>query len=324
VTFRHREHNTLPVVSLAAFIVLAAVAASALCTGEPGGAASAQGGGLRFAVIGDYGYEGDPAAEVAALVRSWAPDLVITTGDNNYPDGAASTIDRNIGRHYAPFIGQYKGAHGQGSDRNRFFPSLGNHDWETAGARPYLDYFTLPGNERYYDFVAGPVHFFALDSDAREPDGITADSRQASWLRGALARTNSAWRLVYMHHPPYSSGDHGSTPETQWPYEDWGATAVMAGHDHSYERLQVGGISYFVNGLGGAPTYDFQEVIAGSRSRVTGKHGAMLVEARLSVIKYQFYTTDGALADSFRQCREWKWQPAGEGCLVGAWGGRAR
>ena len=24
---------------------------------------------------------------------------------------------------------------------------------------PYLDYFTLPGNERYYDFTWGPVHF---------------------------------------------------------------------------------------------------------------------------------------------------------------------
>jgi tartrate-resistant acid phosphatase type 5 len=37
----------------------------------------------------------------------------------------------------------------------------------------------------------------------------------------------------------------------QWPFAAWGATAVLAGHDHDYERLTVGGLPYFVNGLGG-------------------------------------------------------------------------
>ena len=55
---------------------------------------------------------------------------------------------------------------------NSFLPSLGNHDWGTPNAQPYLDYFALPGNERYYDHVQGPVHFFIVDSDPNEPDGI--------------------------------------------------------------------------------------------------------------------------------------------------------
>ena len=283
-----------------------------------------QGAKLRFAVIGDYGREGRAVGEVAALVAQWRPDLVITTGDNNYPDGEASTIDQNIGRHYASFIAPYKGQFGPGAATNRFFPSLGNHDWHSPGARPYLDYFTLPGNERYYDFVAGPVHFFAVDSDEREPDGITAGSRQAEWLRGGLASAREPWRVVYMHHPPYSSGDHGNTPRLQWPYEEWGATVVLAGHDHSYERIQVGGIPYFVNGLGGAPTYDFREVVEGSRARLTGEHGAMLVEATRGIISFRFYTTDGEPADTFRQCRLIAWRPLAAGCVAGAWGGRSR
>ena len=49
-----------------------------------------------------------------------------------------------------------------------------------------------------------------------------------------------------------------------------GAHAVITGHDHTYERIVLNGFPYFVNGLGGAPTYEFREVIAGSRSRVTG------------------------------------------------------
>ena len=66
-----------------------------------------------------------------------------------------------------------------GSDTNLFFPALGNHDWtDGGGLQAYLDFFTLPesssGNERYYDFVMGPVQFFMVDADPREPDGETA------------------------------------------------------------------------------------------------------------------------------------------------------
>src|ERR1041385_3886659 len=104
---------------------------------------------IRFAVIGDYGFAGQPELDVSNLVKSWNPDFVITTGDNNYENGAASTIDQNIGQYYHEFISPYTGAYGSGDTVNRFFPSLGNHDWVTTGATPYLNYFTLPGNERY-------------------------------------------------------------------------------------------------------------------------------------------------------------------------------
>ena len=43
---------------------------------------------LRFAVIGDFGLAGDRAREVSLLVKSWNVDFIITTGDNNYPNGA--------------------------------------------------------------------------------------------------------------------------------------------------------------------------------------------------------------------------------------------
>src|SRR6185295_7904816 len=115
----------------------------------------------------------------------------------------------------------YTGAYGAGATTNRFFPALGNHDWVAEGAAPYLAYFTLPGNERYYDFVRGPVHFYALDSDPSEPDGITASSVQANWLRLALAAAPEPFQVVYFHHPPYSSGGHGDTPDLQWPFRAW-------------------------------------------------------------------------------------------------------
>jgi hypothetical protein len=48
---------------------------------------------IRFAVIGDYGSAGPEEADVADLINSWSPDFVITTGDNNYPNGSEETID---------------------------------------------------------------------------------------------------------------------------------------------------------------------------------------------------------------------------------------
>ena len=136
----------------------------------------------RFAVIGDYGNDSADEARVARMVSGWNPDFIITTGDNNYPSGSAETIDANIGRHYERFIGNYHGAYGPGAVVNRFWPSPGNHDWDDGALAAYIDYFTLPGNERYYDVTIGPVHLFALDSDPREPDGNTEDSLQARWL----------------------------------------------------------------------------------------------------------------------------------------------
>jgi hypothetical protein len=93
---------------------------------------------VRFAVIGDYGSGGQPEADVANLVKSWNPQLILTTGDNNYPDGSAETIDQKIGQFYHEFISPYSGGYGAGAGKNRFFPSLGNHDWNTFQAQPYL------------------------------------------------------------------------------------------------------------------------------------------------------------------------------------------
>jgi tartrate-resistant acid phosphatase type 5 len=121
---------------------------------------------VRFAVIGDYGTDSAAEASVANLVKSWNPDFVITTGDNNYPDGAASTIDKNIGKHYQQFIYPYKGTYGAGATTNMFWPSLGNHDWHQIPPQPYLDYFTLPGNERYYTIRQGQCSFLLLTATA--------------------------------------------------------------------------------------------------------------------------------------------------------------
>lgn len=252
---------------------------------------------LRFAVIGDYGMANEDERRVAELVKGYAPEIVVTTGDNNYPRGSADTIDRNIGQFYSVFIGSYRGKYGSGATENRFFPTLGNHDWYTDDAAPYFDYFTLPGNERYYSFTRGPVEFFALNSDPHEPDGTSATSRQAAWLKARAQASRAAWQVAYMHHPPYSSSVHGSNADGAWPYGEWGIDLVLAGHDHTYERARIGGVMYLVNGLGGAHEYEFKEPIAGSDFRYNEKHGAQLAEATPRTLRLTFVNVDGARID---------------------------
>jgi tartrate-resistant acid phosphatase type 5 len=254
---------------------------------------------IQIAVIGDYGGGGSPERDVANLVNSWNADFVVTLGDNNYPDGAADTIDQNIGQFYQQYIFPYQGGYGPGSDQARFFPTLGNHDWNTSQAQPYLDYFSLPGNERYYDFTWGPVHIFALDSDSREPDGVSRKSTQAQWLKEKLTASDSPWNLVVMHHPPYSSGLHGSVDWMRWPFQEWGASAVLSGHDHSYERLLIDGFPYFINGLGGGAIYYFVDVLNGSQARYNDDYGAMLITADDQQINFEFYNRSGELIDSY-------------------------
>jgi len=262
---------------------------------------------IDFAVIGDYGDSGGDARDVGALVRSWNPDFIITLGDNNYPSGEAETIDKNIGQHYHQFIGNYTGRFGPGAATNNFYPTLGNHDWGAISGhpplpQPYLNYFTLPGNERYYNFRRGPVELFAINSNPQEPHGRSANSYQANWLRNKLVASKAPWKLVYMHHPPYSSPSqwHGSEPVMRWPYKSWGATAVLAGHNHTYERLLISGFPYFVNGLGGKGKYLFKgDPLAGSAVRYSGDYGAMLVKANDYCITFQFITRTGLVKDSY-------------------------
>jgi hypothetical protein len=204
---------------------------------------------LRFAAFGDFGvgYGSSGAQAVADLVNSWEPNLIITTGDNNYYD-LSSTLawDETVGHYYGQYIRYPDGspsAYAPGNTTNQFFPSLGNHDIASGG---YEAYFELPGtdiesshtsgNERYYDFVVGPVHFFAINSDPREPDGITSTSTQALWLKTQVAASTAPWKIVYMHYPPYDSGEKYLPDEytvLRWPFEHWGVTAVVAGHEHN-------------------------------------------------------------------------------------------
>jgi tartrate-resistant acid phosphatase type 5 len=260
-----------------------------------------------IAVIGDFGMGNAAEGAVASLVASWTPDAVLAVGDDYYAPAGGSGLDRydrSIGQFYCAFLsGAAPGSgcpSGGTSATNRFWPVTGNHDYSDGGIDNYTGYFALPGNERTYSVTLGPVEVLAIDSQAALADPAEM-SAQRAWLESAVRASTAAWQVVILHHPPYSSGlVHGSTAAMQWPYADWGVDLVLAGHDHTYERVEANGITYVVDGLGGASRYRFGAPVAGSVARYDADWGALRLVASEAAIDGEFISTDGTVQDSFR------------------------
>ncbi|TMQ30281.1 MAG: hypothetical protein E6K70_24420, partial [Planctomycetota bacterium] len=246
---------------------------------------------VRFAVFGDYGVAQQPEQDVANLVHSWNPDFITTTGDNNYstPPLTTALYDTTVGQYYHDFINPYSGAYGAGATTNRFFPSMGEHDWGALGNNP-------TGDQGYLNFL----QLFILDTDPNEPDGWDRISTQAQWLQGALASSTAPWKVVVMSFPPYSSGLEGSTGDLQLPFQAWGASAVVSGHDHFYERLiEDNNFPYFVVGTGGAGLEaPPASLIAGSKAQASA-WGALKVDASPSQMTFSFVSTAGTVLDTY-------------------------
>ena len=260
---------------------------------------------IKFAAVGDIGNTPGSAA-VAKLIRSQSPQFVTMLGDLCYDT--------------QPIAEQLNANYSTEKTAGKLFPVLGNHEFTDpcgggATAAGYLKYFTLPNNERYYDFVKGPVHFFALNS-YNDPDGTKASSKQGNWLKAKLAASTSPWQIVFFHHPPYSSGKHQSSSYMRWPFEQWGVDAVLNGHDHDYERVlqdaNSNGVKlpYFVSGLGGQSRRGFGTIVAGSAKRYAGGDGALFVTATATSLSFQFRNTAGSIIDSYTVTKPTKTQSA--------------
>ena len=262
--------------------------------GMPAGAAAQ----TKFAAFGDIGNTTSSAA-VAKLTRSRGAQFILMLGDICYGSQAFATqVNAN-----------YKVERADGD----LWPALGNHEFTDAcgggsTAPAYRSYFVLPNNERYYSFKRGPVEFFALNSH-KDADGISASSKQATWLKGKLLASTSPWQIVFFHHPPFSSGEHGGSSHMRWPFEAWGADAVLSGHEHDYERVMrdVNGdglkIPYFVSGLGGKSRRPFGTVTDGSVKRYSSAFGALFITATSTSLQFEFRNTSGTLIDSFKKTK---------------------
>ena len=199
-------------------------------------------GSLHFAVIGDNGNGEKPQYEIGQQMVNWYGrfpfETVVMMGDNIY--GSDRPQD-----YRAKFELPYKALLDKGV---KFYASLGNHD--SREQRHYAN-FNMK-DELYYTFKAPKqdVRFFALESTYMDPD-------QMKWIEEKLKGSSEKWKIVFFHHPLYSSAKtHGSQLKLRTALEplfiQYGVSLVLNGHDHTYERIKPqNGIQYFVVGSSG-------------------------------------------------------------------------
>ena len=197
-------------------------------------------GSVRFLVIGDTGTGSKQQKELADVMvryhKSFPYEFVLLMGDNMYGSEKAIDYRNKFEDVYKPLL----------DGKVKFYATLGNHD--ESNQRFYAN-FNMNGEE-YYNFKKGGVSFYSLNSNYM-------DKKQISWLEEKLSNDASEWKVVYFHHPPYSSGGrHGSSSDLREVVEPiflkHGVNVVLAGHEHFYERLKPQkGIYYFISGAGG-------------------------------------------------------------------------
>ena len=198
-------------------------------------------GTLKFAAIGDSGTGDANQYRLAKVFTDMHPrfpyEFVLMMGDNMYGGENARDFQRKFEVPYKPVLD--KGI--------KFYASLGNHD--STNQRMYK-LFNM-GGERFYSFKPKDgVRFFALDSNYM-------DRTQLQWLEKELTASGSDWKIMFFHHPIYSSGGrHGSDTALRDQLEPlflkYGVDLVLAGHEHFYERLKPQkGIHYFISGGAG-------------------------------------------------------------------------
>jgi 3',5'-cyclic AMP phosphodiesterase CpdA len=208
---------------------------------------------VRIAALGDNGSGGRQAMAVAnRLAQTYEQrpfEVVAMLGDICYYGDIENRFDDVFRRPLRPLI----------DAGVRFELALGNHDTalnpnDAALHRIETELRLLGTPALYYSTTHGPVDLFYLDSSIAGLFGPAA-AQQLEWLDDALASATSQWRIVALHHPPYSSGEHGSTPGAAELLEPIlrrrAVDLVLSGHDHHYERTYPqGGVTYVVSGGG--------------------------------------------------------------------------
>ncbi len=200
---------------------------------------------VGFLAVGDYGVGGSREPAVGFAMQRYEArhpaSWLVTLGDNDYGESPArfrTTWQQAFG--WARRSGLRVGG------------VLGNHDYLVGRGAYELGTLGMPG--RYYTRRLGDgLQLFFLDSNR-----IT--TRETAWLEQRLAESTATWKIALFHHPPYTCGEHAGNAGVvrAWVplFERYGVQLALSGHDHDYQRFAPrNGVTYVVNGGGGAPLY---------------------------------------------------------------------
>jgi hypothetical protein len=248
----------------------------------------------NFVVYGDTRTRHDVHRRVMTeLLKHGIPDFVLQTGDM-VADGENSSL-------WPVFFDIEKELLRQ----TVFFPSLGNHERNTA----YFGNLFLKDTV-YYSFNWGNAHFAVINSDIgnaaigqRAKDAFWAE--QTRWLEDDLQRhQRDQYRFVVAHHPPFTAvarrqGDNPLMTALVPTFEKYHVTAGLFGHDHNYQHYLKNGVHYIVTGGGGAPLYDVDKPAEGITQKVVSVENFVKVSADSTGLHFEAIAIDGRTLDKF-------------------------
>lgn len=237
------------------------------------------------------------AGKTAAIIKNHPSASVFTAGDNAYNSGTITEYNNN----YDPTWGAFKA---------RTNPTPGNHEYNTANAAGYKQYFgsqATPNGNTYYAKNVGDWRIYYLDANI----SASSSSAQYTWLKNDLAANPKTCSLATWHQPVFSSGQHGNTATMKSIYallDSNGADVVVNGHDHDYERFapqdsngtaSASGIREFVVGTGGtADLRGWGTTKPNSQVRIANRFGVIDFQLGASNYSWQWIPTDGGSGDS--------------------------
>jgi len=315
---------TAPLRALTSFLIALAIAFAALfAIGPPPAGAE---GPVRVVAVGDIACGSGSGgarcqdAATAALAASMAPRAVFGLGDLQYETGSLSDF-RN---YYAKTWGRFDPI---------TLPVPGNHEYDTAGASGYFDYFNGVGaatgragvrGKGWYSQDVGTWHVVALNSNCGAV-GCHAGSEQERWLRADLAANRRTCTAAIWHHPRWTSGTHGEATNVQAlvdALDEAQVDLLLVGHEHLYERMSPqtaagtrtsSGLRQFTVGTGGKSLHGLGTRHPNSERVVTGHDGVLQLDLADGGYSWIFRTTDGADRDAgSATCRRAAAQPSGD------------
>lgn len=222
--------------------------------------------GFRFCHFGDHAMS-DASRAVVARVQQRAPDFTIIAGDLSYANGEQPVWD------------QYFDMLEPLAARVPLMTCSGNHEAKDGGGDGYRTRMTQPGQNTYYSFDYGNVHFCfstggSLVGDLADAGALLAE---LAWLESDLAdaaRRRAAGAIdfiVFVQHYTIWTSCEGRDPAnfTLVALEEnillrHGVDLLAVGHDHIYERSQPmgygrprdGGYVQVTQGGGGQSLYE--------------------------------------------------------------------
>ena len=231
-------------------------------------------------IIGDFGVGNRHEGSVAHMVNGFKPDLLMSVGDNVYSN-----------KGYQRLVGEYY--------KQPMIAATGNHDYQN-GIANFDSFFNESENTRTFIYQADSgVDFFVIDSQAGL-DSKAVLVEQKAWLIRSTSESTAKFKVVLFHHPSYSSGKHGSTKQYQWDFASMGVDLVVNGHDHIYERIQRAGLTFVVDGTGGAGLYKCRPTrVYGSKICLDSYFGALFLYANASQLRGVYRTSAGDTLDTF-------------------------